>query len=60
VYVQADDDRLVLSAEREIVLRCGDASVTLSRAGKVVIEGRYVVSRSSGYNKVKGASVEIN
>jgi hypothetical protein len=32
----------------------------LTRAGKVVIKGRYVVSRSSGDNKVKGASVEIN
>jgi hypothetical protein len=60
VTVQADDDRLVLSAEREIVLRCGDASVTLTRAGKVIIEGRYVISNSSGYNKVKGAAVEIN
>ncbi len=60
VCVQADDDRLVLSAEREIVLRCGDASVTLTRAGKVIIKGRYVISRSSGYNKVKGAVVDIN
>jgi hypothetical protein len=60
VSVQADDDRLVLSAEREIVLRCGDASVTLTRAGKVIIKGRHLISRSSGYNKVKGATVEIN
>jgi hypothetical protein len=60
VCVQADDDRLVLSAEREIVRRCGDASVTLTRAGKVIIKGRYVISRSSGSNKVKGAAVEIN
>ena len=60
VSVQADDDRLVLSAEREIVLQCGEASVTLTRAGRVIIEGRYVISRSSGYNKVKGAVVDIN
>jgi len=60
VSVQADDDRLVLSAEREIVLRCGDASVTLTRAGRVILEGSYVISRSSGYNKIKGAAVEIN
>jgi hypothetical protein len=50
----------VLSAEREIVLHCGDASITLTRAGKVIIKGRYLISRSSGYNKVKGAAVEIN
>jgi len=60
VSVQVDDDRLTLSAEREIVLRCGDASITLTRAGKIMINGRYIVSRSSGYNRLKGAAVDIN
>src|SRR5438477_4944779 len=50
VSVQADEDRILLSANREIVLSCGDARITLTRAGKVLIEGRYVMSRSSGYN----------
>ena len=60
VSVQADDDRVVLSAEREIVLRCGEASITLTRAGKVLIKGKYVLSRSSGYNRIKGSAVDIN
>jgi hypothetical protein len=60
VSVEADDDRFVVSAEREIVLRCGDASITLTRAGKVIIKGNYILSRSSGYNKIKGAAVDIN
>ena len=60
VSVTADDDRFVVSAEREIVLRCGDASITLTRAGKVIIKGNYIVSRSTGYNKIKGAAVDIN
>ena len=60
VSVQVDDDRMVLSAEREIVLRCGEASITLTRAGKVLIKGTYVLSQSSGYNKIKGAAVDIN
>jgi hypothetical protein len=60
VSVQADEDRLVVTAEREIVLRCGHASITLTRAGKVLIKGTYVLSRSSGYNKIKGAAVDIN
>lgn len=60
VSVQADDDRLVVSAEREIVVRCGEASITLTRAGKVLIKGTYVLSRSSGYNKIKGATIDIN
>jgi hypothetical protein len=60
VSAQVDDQRIVLTAEREIVLKCGEASITLTRAGKVLIKGRYVLSGSSGYNKIKGAVVDIN
>jgi hypothetical protein len=60
VVAQVDDQKLVLSAEREIVLKCGEASITLTRAGKVLIKGSYVLSRSTGYNKIKGAAVDIN
>ena len=58
--VKVDDDSLVFTAEREIVLRCGKASITLTRAGKVLIRGAYVLSRSSGANRIKGGSVQIN
>jgi hypothetical protein len=58
--VQADQQRLVLSANREIVLQCGEASITLTSAGKVLLRGVYISSRSSGVNRVKGASVQIN
>jgi hypothetical protein len=60
VSAQVDDQRVVLSAEREIVLKCGEASITLTRAGNVLIKGTYVLSRSSGVNKIKGAAVDIN
>jgi hypothetical protein len=60
VTVRADAREYVISAEREIVLQCGEASITLTRAGKVIIKGNYVVSRSAGCNKIKGAAVEIN
>lgn len=57
---QIDNERVVISAEREVVLRCGDASITLTRAGKVIIKGNYIISRSAGYNKIKGAAIELN
>jgi hypothetical protein len=57
---QIDGRRVVLTAEREIVLRCGKASITLTRAGKILIRGAYLLSRSSGVNKIKGGSVQIN
>ena len=58
--VEIDGRRLELSADHEIVLRCGKASITLTRAGKVIVRGAYIINRSSGVNKIKGASVQIN
>jgi hypothetical protein len=55
-----DGERLEFAAEQEIVLRCGKASITLTRAGKVIIRGTYLSSRSSGVNRIKGGSVQIN
>ena len=58
--VTLDGERVCLSAEREIVLRCGKASITLTRAGKILIRGAYLSNRSSGVNRSKGGSVQIN
>lgn len=55
-----DTERRVISADREVVLQCGKASITLTRAGKVIIRGEYVLTRSAGVNRIKGASVQIN
>jgi len=60
VQVDADGERLLVSAKEQLVLRCGKASITLTRAGKVLIQGEYVSSRSSGVNRIKGGSVQLN
>jgi hypothetical protein len=60
VDVDADGQRLIVSAKEQLVLRCGKASITLTKAGKVLIEGSYVLSRSTGVNRVKGGSVQLN
>jgi hypothetical protein len=60
VHAQLDGERIELSAEREIVLRCGKASITLTRAGKILLRGAYIFSRSTGVNKIKGGSVQLN
>jgi len=57
---RVDRERLVLEAEREIELRCGKASITLTRDGKVRIHGTDLLTRSSGGNRIKGGSVRIN
>lgn len=60
VQVEADGERLIVGAREQLVLRCGKASITLTRAGKVLIQGSYLLSRSSGVNRIKGGSVQLN
>ena len=60
VEVDANGERMIVSAREQLVLRCGRASVTLTKAGKVLIQGSYVSSRSTGVNRVKGGAVQIN
>jgi len=57
---RVDGERVVLQGRERIELRCGDASIVLTRAGKVLINGNYVLTRSRGANRVKGAYVGIN
>ncbi len=53
-------ERLVIEGKEEIVLKCGEASITLTRAGKILIRGKYVLSRSDGVNRMMGGSVQVN
>jgi Domain of unknown function (DUF6484) len=60
LQVDADGQRVVVSAQNQIVLRCGKASITLTREGKLILQGAYVSSHSSGVLRIKGGSVQIN
>ncbi|WP_428624064.1 DUF6484 domain-containing protein [Sedimenticola sp.] len=57
---ELDGESIVLSARQNITLKCGKASITLTKAGKVILRGAYLLSRSSGVNRIKGGSVQIN
>jgi hypothetical protein len=60
VQVDADGERLIITARQQLVLRCGQASITLSADGQVTIKGTNLSSHSSGVNRIKGGSVELN
>jgi hypothetical protein len=60
IELDADGHRVTVSAQDRLVLRCGSASITLTKSGKVLIDGRYVSSKSSGVNRISGGSVQLN
>lgn len=57
---QIDGRKVVLTGEEEVELRCGEASISLKKNGKLVIRGAYVETRAKGTNRIKGGSVQIN
>jgi hypothetical protein len=58
IYI--DGKQLVLEGQEEVVLRCGEASITLNQNGKISIRGKYLLSRATGVNRILGGSVQVN
>jgi hypothetical protein len=58
--LEVDGQRLVYTAQREIVLRCGKASIQLLSDGSVRIRGTNVLSRASATNRIRGGNIQIN
>lgn len=59
-FVEVDGKRVCIEGKDEIVLRCGEACITLRRNGKIIIRGAYLESHSSGTNRMKGAVISFN
>lgn len=58
--IRVDGKKVIIEGEEEVVLSCGESSITLNRNGKIVIRGKYLLSRASGVNRILGGSVEVN
>lgn len=58
--VSVDGKRVSVEGDDEVVLRCGEASISLRKDGRITIRGMEIVSRARGAHKVKGATVLIN
>lgn len=59
-YVAPSRERVVVEAEQELVLRCGDGAITLRRDGKVLTKAVDVASVAKRRQRIKGGSVQIN
>ena len=58
--VEVDGTAIAFTARDTITLRCGEASITLNRDGKIVIRGVHVVSHANGVNRIRGGSIQLN
>ncbi|WP_295076504.1 DUF6484 domain-containing protein [Tabrizicola sp.] len=58
--VVTDGEAQVIEAQKELILRCGAASITMTSDGRVTIRGTQLLSRSEGANRVQGATVQLN
>lgn len=58
--VTIDGKKVHIEAQEEIVFKCGESSITMTRAGKITIRGKYILNRSSGVNRILGGSVQVN
>lgn len=58
--LRVNGQSVLLEGQQEIVLRCGQGSITLRADGSIVVKGTRLVSRASEVNKIRGASVQIN
>lgn len=58
--VEIDGEEITFTSRKKTVIRCGSASITMTREGKVIIKGDYVLSSSTGFNQIKGGAIVIN
>ena len=52
--------RVVIEAQTELELRCGEAVILLSEDGHIQIRGAYVTSHATASQRIRGGSVQIN
>jgi len=52
--------RLEFEATREIVMKCGKATLRLLADGTAVLRGVNVVTRAAATNRIRGGNVQIN
>jgi hypothetical protein len=57
---RATAGRTQIDADTSLTLRCGEASLTLNRDGRVIIRGSHIAHYAQGTVRLRGAIVELN
>jgi hypothetical protein len=58
--VLVDRRRIVIEADEELELRCGEAAIILTADGRILQRGTYISSDASATQRIRGGSVQIN
>lgn len=58
--VVVDGKKVRIEGSEQIELRCGESSITLTKEGRILIRGKYLLNRASGVNRIVGGSVQVN
>lgn len=55
-----DGERVTITGQERVELRCGKASIVMEKDGHITIRGTYVTSHASAANRIRGGSVNLN
>lgn len=60
VDAHVDGERVLIEAQHEIELRCGESAIILQADGRIVLRGNYITSHASATQRILGGSVNVN
>lgn len=55
-----DGEKVTITGEERIELRCGKATIIMEKDGHITIRGTYLTSHASATNRIRGGSVNLN
>lgn len=58
--LHVDRERVVIQADSELELRCGESVILLLRDGRIEIRGNYITSQATATQRLRGGSIHMN
>ncbi|AZO41958.1 MULTISPECIES: DUF6484 domain-containing protein [Mesorhizobium] len=59
-HVIRDEQRVQITAEDRLELRCGKATILMEADGRITIRGAHITSHASGAQRIRGGSINLN
>lgn len=58
--LRVDGQQVVIQADAELELRCGESVILLQRDGRIEIRGNYITSQATATQRLRGGSIHMN